>query len=146
MDVVGTIFTNVVFLAAMAGFFSAQGYKVIMTLIKSRKFEVERIIGSGGMPSSHTASIVAATFAAGNHYGFAEPLFGLGLVISFIVMYDAAGVRMAAGKQAMAINKIIEEIGEQKFNLEGELKELLGHTYMEVFVGMILGIVIGLLM
>ncbi len=102
-------------------------------------------MGAGGMPSSHTASIVAATFAIGSNYGFESPIFGLGIVISCIVMYDAAGVRMAAGKQARVIKLIIKEIGEHRFHFDEELKELLGHTYLEVFVGMILGIIIGIM-
>jgi len=145
VDTLRTIFINTAFLAAMIGWFGAQGFKVLYTVIKFKKFDLERVMGSGGMPSSHTASITAATFAIGNHYGFEHPTFGLGVVVAFIIMYDAAGVRMAAGKQAKVIKMIIKELGENRFKIDEELKELLGHTYLEVFVGMVLGIIIGFL-
>lgn len=145
VDTIRTIFTNSIFLAAMIAWFGAQGFKVLYTMIKFKKFDLERVMGSGGMPSSHTASITAATFAIGSQYGFDSPTFGLGFIMSFIVMYDAAGVRMAAGKQAKVIKMIIKEVGEHRFTIDEELKELLGHTYLEVFVGMVLGIIIGFL-
>jgi acid phosphatase family membrane protein YuiD len=143
VETLQTIFTNVAFVAAMIAWFGAQGFKVLYTTIKFKRFDLERVMGSGGMPSSHTASIVAATFAVGHTYGFDHPSFGLGVVVSFIIMYDAAGVRMAAGNQAKVIKMILREIGEHRFTLDRELKELLGHTYLEVFVGMVLGILIG---
>ncbi len=146
MNVLEAIFTNKTVVAALIGWFGAQGFKVLSTLVKYKKFDLERVMGSGGMPSSHTATITAATFSIGNNYGFDSPVFGLGLCISMIVMYDAAGVRMAAGKQAKVIKMIIREIGEHRITYEGELKELLGHTYMEVFVGFVLGIIIGLVL
>ena len=145
MDTLQTIFTNTAFVAAMIAWFGAQGFKVLHTIIKFKKFDLERVMGSGGMPSSHTASICAATFAVGHHYGFDHPTFGLGIVVAFIVMYDAAGVRMAAGKQAKVIKMIIKELGEHRFKIDEELKELLGHTYLEEFIGMVLGIIIGFL-
>ncbi len=145
MNNIIAIFTNQIFLAALIGWGISQGIKVCTSIIKYKKFDLERIMGAGGMPSSHTASIVAATFAIGSNYGFESPIFGLGIVISCIVMYDAAGVRMAAGKQARVIKLIIKEIGEHRFHFDEELKELLGHTYLEVFVGMILGIIIGIM-
>jgi len=145
MSVIVDIFTNSVVIAALIGWFGAQGFKVISTIVKHKKFDLERVMGSGGMPSSHTSTITAATFSIGNNYGFDSPVFGLGLCITLIVMYDAAGVRMAAGKQAKVIKMIINEIGEHRIKYEGELKELLGHTYLEVFVGFVVGIIIGLL-
>jgi len=140
-----TIFSNQIIIAALIGWFGAQGCKVIHSRIKYKKFDFERIMGAGGMPSSHTASITAATFSVGHYHRFDHPLFGLGLVVSMIIMYDAAGVRMAAGKQAKVIKMIIKELGEHRVTYEGELKELLGHTYLEVFVGFVLGVTIGLL-
>lgn len=145
MNMIADIFGNKVFIAALIGWFVAQSFKVLMTFVKYRKFDLERVMGAGGMPSSHTASIIAATFTIGSNWGFDHPAFGLGLVMSFIVMYDAAGVRMAAGKQAKVIKMIIREVGEHRFHFDEELKELLGHTYLEVGVGMVLGIIIGLL-
>jgi len=145
VDAIKAIFTNTAFVAAIIGWFGAQGFKVLYTTIKFKKFDLERVMGAGGMPSSHTSSIIAATFAIGNANGFDHPVFGLGMVVSFIIMYDAAGVRMAAGNQAKVIKMIIREIGEHRFTIDRELKELLGHTYLEVFVGMVLGILVGFL-
>lgn len=140
-----SIFTNKIFGAALVGWIVSQGVKVLTSMIKYKKFDLERVMGAGGMPSAHTASVMAATFATGHNYGYESPMFGLGLVVSLIIMYDAAGVRMAAGKQASVIKEIIKEIGEHRFHFDEELKELLGHTYLEVFVGMVLGIVIGII-
>lgn len=137
------IIHNRPFICALIGWFIAQGIKILTGIIRYRRFDVERIMGSGGMPSSHTTAIMAATVNIGRQQGFDNPIFSLGLVVSFLVMYDAANVRMAAGQQAKLIKQIIREIGEQRFTVERELKELLGHTYLEVFVGMILGIIVG---
>ncbi len=141
------ILHNQVFWCAMLGWFAAQGIKVLRTLIKEKRFDIERIMGSGGMPSSHSASVVAATFGIGETLGYDNPLFALGAVISFIVMYDAANVRMESGKQAKVINRIIKEMTDHTFNvqMDKELRELLGHTYLEVIVGAALGCVIGIL-
>jgi len=138
-----SVLSNRVLLSAILAWVLAQSAKVLWSFTKDRKFNFERIMGSGGMPSAHSASVVAGTFAIGKLMGYGHPLFGLAFIVSFIVMYDAANVRMAAGKQAKVINRIINEIGVHKIHLDEELKELLGHTYLEVLVGMILGIVVG---
>lgn len=141
-----SIFENKVLLAALIAWFLSQGIKITTVLIKTKKFKAERIMGSGGMPSSHSASVMAVTFCVGESYGYGSPIFGACLIFAFIVMYDAAGVRMAAGKQAKAINNIIKAMGNHEFHVDGQLKELLGHTYLEVLVGATLGIIIALLM
>lgn len=146
MDGYESIFTNGVLLSAIVAWVLAQSVKVVWVLIKEHKFNVERMMGSGGMPSAHSASVVAATFAIGEVMGYGHPMFGLSWVMSFIVMYDAANVRMAAGKQAKVINRIIAEIGDRNIHMDEELKELLGHTYLEVFVGMVLGVIIGVIL
>lgn len=136
---------NKVLISAVIAWIIAQSIKVIWTVIKEKKFNAERIMGSGGMPSAHSASITAATFAIGEVLGYNSPLFGLASIMSFIVMYDAANVRMAAGKQAKVINRIIEEMGKHKFSMYKELRELLGHTYLEVAVGALIGALIGII-
>lgn len=138
------VMDNRVLLCAVVAWCIAQGTKVTWTLIRDKRFNAERLMGSGGMPSSHSASVVAATFAIGQILGYDNPMFALAAVFSFIVMYDAANVRMAAGKQAKVINRMIREFGDHKFYLDRDLKELLGHTYLEVVVGMILGVVVAL--
>ena len=94
------------------------------------------------MPSSHTALVVSLATATGIHTGFNSPLFALSVVLASIVMYDAAGVRRAAGKQAKVINKLIVEMEVQHSVRETRLKELLGHTPLEVLAGALLGILI----
>jgi acid phosphatase family membrane protein YuiD len=140
-----TITDNRVLLAAVIAWFVSQVIKFFTCLIKTNKIRMVRIMGSGGMPSSHTASVMAATFSVGEILGYNDPMFGGLMIVSFIVMYDAAGVRMAAGKQAKAINNIVETLGSYRLKIDGQLKELLGHTYMEVLAGAALGIIIAIL-
>ncbi|NDL66259.1 divergent PAP2 family protein [Anaerotalea alkaliphila] len=140
-----TIIQNPVFLSAIIAWFLSQGIKVATSVFRYKRFDLERVMGSGGMPSSHTASVVASTFTAGLLEGYGSTFFGLGMVLSGIIMYDAAGVRMAAGKQARVINRIVKELGEHRFKFDENLKELLGHTYFEVVGGAVLGILIAYL-
>ncbi len=146
MDGFRELMQNTVFWCAFIGWFSAQGIKLLLTFIKDGRFDAERIMGSGGMPSSHSSTAVATTFAIGETMGYGSPVFALGVVFSFIVMYDAANVRMESGRQAKIINRIINEMKEHTFadHMDRELKELLGHTYLEVAVGALLGLVVGL--
>jgi hypothetical protein len=119
---------------------TAQVLKVFTNYFKAKKFDAERIVGAGGMPSSHTALVVSLAAAIGQQIGWDSPLFALSVVLAGIVMYDAAGVRRAAGKQARILNKLISEYHSHHAVREGRLKELLGHTPVEVFAGALLGI------
>lgn len=139
------VFDNKVLQAAFVAWATAQTIKVVSTLIRTKRFDFDRLMGTGGMPSSHSATVIAATVAIGQILGYDNPLFGLALVNSFIVMYDACGIRRAAGKQAAILNNLVEELRLHKtINYPKKLKELLGHTYLEVFVGGVLGAVIGI--
>lgn len=148
MEKIQAVLNNKILLVGIVSWFAAQGYKVLVTLIKERRFDFERIMGSGGMPSSHTSSIVAVSFAIGESAGYDSPMFGLAILVSFIVMYDAANVRMAAGKQAKVLNQLVKELSEDftQISHKDELRELLGHTYLEVLVGAVLGALIGIFM
>ena len=116
-----------------------------MNLIKTKKFNPERLIGSGGMPSSHSALVCSLTAAIGCIEGFSSSIFALSTVLSLVVMYDAAGGRRAAGQQARILNKIVEEWEKSDLaSKDKRLKELLGHTPKEVIAGAILGIIIAL--
>ncbi len=137
------ILYNVPFWAAILAWAIAQGTKIILTLITEKRFDASRIVGTGGMPSSHSALVMAVSFSVGKYYGFDSPLFAVSLISSLVVMYDAAGIRRAAGKQAEIINILIVE---HKVPSVEKVKELLGHTPLEVFVGCILGIVVGMLL
>ena len=137
------IICNKVLIAAILGWCIAQILKVIYILITERRFDIERMVGSGGMPSSHSAFVSAMTTAVGFEEGFGSSFFAIAFVLSFIVMYDASGVRKAAGEQAKVINDLQEMLHKE---VPVYLKELLGHTRLEVIVGSLLGIAIGLLM
>ncbi len=135
------IFRNPVFLSGLISWFVAQSAKVVSTMISSRKFDVTMFVASGGMPSSHTSSTIALAVAAGMREGFSSSIFAVAAGLTLVVMYDAAGVRRAAGKQAAVLNEIIQLIKLHK-HIEPKLKELLGHTPVEVLIGAILGIII----
>ena len=137
------ILQNTPLWAAIIAWAAAQGIKIILTLIVDKKFDASRIVGTGGMPSSHSSFTMALSFIIGKYYGFDSPLFAIALIFSFVTMYDAQGIRRAAGKQAEILNMLILE---HKIPDVGELKELLGHTPLEVAAGALLGIVIGLWM
>ena len=123
--------------------FSIQVFKVIWDLIETRKFNFKRIMGAGGMPSSHSAIVMAITVMVGKNAGFDSWEFALSLVFSGVVMYDAAGIRRAAGKQATLLNKIIETPGLTGMQVQEKLVEVLGHTPFQVLVGAIIGIIVG---
>ncbi len=135
---------NVLGIATLA-WFVAQILKVIFVLLQSKKFDFSRLVGSGGMPSSHSAFVTGLAFAVGERSGYHSPLFAVCAVLGLIVMYDAAGVRRAAGKQAAVLNKIIDEIQHENLDFEERLKELLGHTPIEVVAGAILGIMVAII-
>lgn len=122
-----------------------QTFKVLWDLIVDHKFNFKRILGAGGMPSSHSAVVTALTTMIAREYGINSPIFGITFVFSAIVMYDAAGIRRAAGKQAKLLNKIMETPGLTSMQMSEKLVEVLGHTPTQVFVGAAIGIIVGLI-
>lgn len=131
---------------AIISFFVAQLIKITREFIKTKKINIYLMISSGGMPSSHSSFVTAMTTAVGFREGFNSSVFAIAAVTSIVVMYDAAGVRRAAGKQAEVINKLVENIENQGVILDKKLKELLGHSPIEVFAGAVLGIAIGFIL
>ena len=125
--------------------FGIQLFKFIYDLVKSKKFNFKRLMQAGGMPSSHSGVVVSLTTMIGKNVGINSPLFAVALIFSFIVMYDAAGVRRAAGKQAKLLNKIVETPGLTGLEVSERLVEVLGHTPVQVIVGAAIGVVVGLL-
>ena len=128
-----------------ATWFFIQLFKVIYDLVTTKKFNFKRILGAGGMPSSHSAVVVALCTMIGKNYGINSAIFGLAVVFAFVVMYDAAGVRRAAGKQAKLLNKIVQTPGLSGVEVTEKLQEVLGHTPIQVFVGAFIGLVVGLI-
>lgn len=133
---------NKVLIAAMAGWLIAQVLKIPMEYLRSRKWLWTMIFAAGGMPSSHSALMVAATLATGLYHGFDSPVFALGVAITMIVTYDAAGVRRQAGIHAERINVLFGELLRGHMWSEEELREVIGHTPLEVAGGVLLGLII----
>ena len=125
--------------------FSVQTFKVIYDLIKTKKFNFKRIMGAGGMPSSHSAVVTTLAAMIGKNEGFETPIFAMSVIFALVVMYDAAGVRRAAGKQATLLNKIVQTPGLSSVQVHEKLVEVLGHTPLQVFVGATIGIIVGVL-
>lgn len=125
--------------------FGIQLFKLIYDLVTTKKFNFKRIMQAGGMPSSHSAVVVCLTTMIAKSEGITSPFFGISLIFSAIVMYDAAGVRRAAGKQAKLLNKIVETPGLSGIEVSEKLVEVLGHTPFQVIVGALVGVVIGLI-
>lgn len=138
------ILENKVLIATFLGWFVAQAIKTLVEFIKAGEVDFSRMIGSGGMPSSHSSLVTSLTTAIGLTEGFNSSLFALSFGIACIVMYDASGVRLAVGKQAKILNQILEDAQKHKFEAE-RLKELIGHTPIQVYAGGILGILIALI-
>jgi len=142
------IIYNQVLWVSFTAWFVAQALKVVHTLIVDKHFNIWRFIGSGGMPSSHSSFVVGLMTAVGLVHGWDSSIFAIAFVFALVVMYDAAGVRRAVGKQAVIINQIIEDWHTKKNKPlnEKRLKELIGHTPVEVIAGATLGIIIANLM
>lgn len=140
----GNIIYNRVLLVALTASLIAQILKLGIGLAKDHKVDLRVLVTTGGMPSAHSALVAALATGVGQSMGWNSVEFAIALVFAFIVMYDAAGVRQAAGKQARILNQIIDEFFQKEgseFN-EDRLKELLGHTPVQVLVGSALGIAI----
>jgi uncharacterized protein len=130
--------------AAVAGWLAAQVIKVIINLVRSRKFEPSYIVASGGMPSSHSALVTGLATSIARTQGMGSAYFALAAVFAGVVMYDAAGVRRAVSKQAQILNRMMDDFFHERGLDFHRLGELIGHTPVEVFAGAILGIAFGL--
>ncbi len=135
---------NKVFLAAICGWFTAQIIKVFLGVMKEKKFNFKWFVGTGGMPSSHAAGVAALATSVGLSCGFNSTLFAIALIFAVVVMFDAQGVRQAAGIQAEVLNRIIDDIYYKRGINEKQLKELIGHTPVEVLTGAVLGVLVAL--
>ena len=136
---------NPVLLSALTAWLIAQALKVLIELITEKRVNWGLLFQAGGMPSSHSAMVSATALSTGIVYGFDSSVFSVAAVLAMIVIYDATGVRREAGRQAALINSIIEELSKGKFPPQGKLKEMLGHTPGEAFLGTLLGLAIGFL-
>ena len=133
------------FWATLLGWIVAQTIKMATSLVRTRRIDFSYLISTGGMPSAHSAMASALTTSIGMTQGFDSPLTLVALAFASVTMFDAAGVRQAAGKQARVLNQMMEELFQGHPFSGGRLKELLGHTRYEVYAGMATGIVVAIL-
>lgn len=147
MNAFNQLIHNTVFMSAATGWLVAQILKTIIYGILNKTFNPERMVGSGGMPSSHSATVTALATASGIQYGLGSFEFAVSAIVAIIVMYDARGVRLETGKQAQVLNEVMEilQIMGTKMSYEDKLKEFVGHTPVQVVVGALLGILIALI-
>jgi uncharacterized protein len=140
MQVFVEIFTNKLIVIPLLACILAQVIKVSVDTVINRKFSFRYLVSTGGMPSSHSALVGALATGVGQILGWASPEFAIASIFAGIVMYDAAGVRQAAGKQAKILNQIMDQFLNNEDVNEEKLKELLGHTPFQVLIGLLLGI------
>ena len=133
-------------LAPLVAWTIAQAAKVILTSWRQRRLNLRVLAETGGMPSSHAAIVMGMTTAVGKYAGVSSAAFAIALIFSFVVMYDAAGLRRAAGRQAAVLNRLVEDLVHMRGMQEQKLRELLGHTPVEVIVGALLGVGVGLIL
>ena len=137
---------NYIFWTSSAAWIIAQVIKVVLGVFRERRFNFRWFVGTGGMPSSHAAWVSALATSIGVTYGFDSALFAVVLVFTLVVLFDAQGVRLSAGRQAEILNKMLEDIYWKKRLDESKLKEFIGHTPIEVLAGSALGIIVSLLL
>ena len=137
---------NYIFGTTVAAWIIAQFVKVLLGVLRERRFNFRWFVGTGGMPSSHAAGVSALSTSIGVAYGFDSALFAVTLVFTLIVLFDSQGVRFSTGKMAGVLNKMLDDIYWKKRLDDKQLKEFLGHTPIEVFAGIALGIVVSLLL
>lgn len=148
MKFLSELYHNRVFMAAVTGWFVAQILKTIIHMWFNRRFVAERLVGSGGMPSSHSSTVCALVTATGIEFGGGSYEFAIAAIFAIIVMYDAMGVRRETGIQAKVLNEMMElftKMGKE-MTAEDRLKEFVGHTPLQVLMGAILGVGIAVLM
>lgn len=144
MEIIKAILSNTALWTAILGWFSAQVIKFILVLVTTKSLDLGRLIGSGGMPSSHSSIVSSLAVSVGLINGFSSVEFAICTILAFVVMYDASGVRRAAGQHARILNELIK--GNNDAQTNGKLlKELLGHSPVEVFAGAVLGILVAIL-
>lgn len=143
------ILSNKILITGLVAWCVSQVLKTLIVLIVHKEFRIERLFGDGGIPSSHSSTVTAVMVMTGIVEGWNSPLFAVAFFLAVIVMHDAMGVRLETGKQAKVINDLtdfIEAMAGQDLTPEDKLKELVGHTPLQVFSGFVLGLIIAFLM
>ncbi len=139
---------NDILWAGILSWFTAQVVKTILYAVLNKKIDFSRLMGDGGMPSAHSATVTAVAAMTGLTCGFGSPLFAVACIVAIIVMHDAMGVRLETGKQAKILNEMVallEALGQSKLSMEKKLKEFVGHTPTQVMAGMLLGVAVAVI-
>jgi len=142
---ISTLFQNHLLISALLAWLVAQVLKTIIYASVNKTLDMERLFGDGGMPSGHSATVTALATTAGISYGLGSPVFAVSVILAVVVMHDAMGVRLEAGKHAKAINELMDLLSSDLLQPEEKLQEFLGHTPLQVCFGAILGFVVALL-
>lgn len=144
-------FSNTIIVSCLVAWLSAQVIKTILVFITTKKLDLQRMFGAGGMPSAHSAMVTALTITVGEISGVSSVEFAISVVFTLVVIYDAMGVRRQAGEHAKMLNRVAYTLEQENQNNESpilmkfdELKELLGHTPLEVLGGIVLGILVSM--
>lgn len=141
----GSIWDNRVLTATLFAWLVSQGIKIIFGVIEEKRFDFKWILSPGGLPSTHAAGVAALATACGFNFGFDSGEFAIACIFALITMFDAQGVRRAAGQQAQILNKMMEDVYFKRKIQEARLRELLGHTPFEVFLGAFIGILVAMI-
>jgi acid phosphatase family membrane protein YuiD len=147
MSIIEEILGNKILITGIIGWAVAQGLKTLIYALINRKVDLKRLTGDGGMPSAHSATVTSVAVMTGLKCGFGSAYFAIAAILAIIVMHDAMGVRLETGKQAQVINEMFEfldRLSEESISMDVKLKELVGHTPMQVLAGCVLGIVVAL--
>lgn len=139
------IITNKCLMVPFLLWASIQIFKFLTDLVLYKEVNLKRLMGAGGMPSSHSAVVCSLATVVGKQQGLNSEIFAISVILALVVMYDAAGVRRAAGKQAKILNKIVQTPGLTTVEVSEKLVEALGHTPIQVFVGAFIGIIVGII-
>ena len=138
------LLSNRTILAGAVGWMAAQVIKTIIYAVINKKIDLTRMVGDGGMPSAHSATVTAVAISIAFEYGIGSPIFALAAFFAFIVMHDASGVRLETGKQAKQINdmwELIARLTDEVTTPEQKLKEFVGHTKLQVAMGFLCGLI-----
>ena len=145
MEWLSQLISNRILICSLAAWAAAQVIKTLLYAIINKTFEFERLFGVGGMPSGHSATVTSMAISCGIVYGFDSGIFTVAAILAIIVMHDATGVRFEAGKQAKVLNELMESLKDTELSDEEKLKELVGHTPLQVICGALLGAVIAVI-
>ena len=139
-----TWYNNIAVWISLISWLTAQTIKIIIMFIRKKRINLRLILSTGGMPSAHSSMVSGLAISIGIQKGFSSPIFAVAAVLAGIVMFDAQSVRRATGQQAKLLNQIIKELFQEHHFSKTKLAELLGHTRMEVFFGMLTGIIVAM--